>query len=133
MEEGFTCRDGELSVLLGRQTLNVPPGETVTVARGVIHRFFNATARPVRFRIEVSPGNRDFGDSLIILQGLANDGLTNRKSIPKQPAPMGLVAELGDIWSPFPLSLLNPVVRPFAARARKQGMLQELRRHYCPS
>ena len=131
-EETFICQEGELSVLVAPRTVKLRPGETVTVPKGVTHRFFNDTAQNIRFRIEIAPGNRDFEDGLIILYGLANDGLTNNKSVPKNLAHLGLVSELGDLNLPFPMSLLHIILQPITARARKQGVLDDLRRRYCP-
>ena len=82
--EIFTAIDGELGVKLGkslRKILN--PGESYTVGPNLIHGFFNPTDREIKFKSDINTGHQGFENSLRILYGLAEDGQTNDKGIPK--------------------------------------------------
>lgn len=128
--EAFTAVDGELGVEVEGETFTLQPGESTTVAVGVKHRFFNPTDRPIRFTVKLEPGSHAFEQSLRILYGLARDGKTNARGIPTKMAHLALLAEMSDTRATGILSLVWPLLRWAARRARKKGVDKELIRQY---
>ena len=72
-EETYRVLDGTLDVFLDDQWHAVPPGESVTVPRGAVHGFRNASAAPVRFLNVHRPALR-FEEHLEMIDRLARAG-----------------------------------------------------------
>ncbi|WP_276955114.1 cupin domain-containing protein [Allomeiothermus silvanus] len=129
-DETFTAVRGTLGLRVGGKELRLEPGESTTAQRGTVHNFFNPSQESVTFRVELTPGHRGFEGSLIIGYGLADDGLTDAKSIPKNLVHTALLLEMSDMRFPGLMGLLMPVLRLMAAYARGRGVEQELLRKY---
>ena len=67
--------DGHLTVQVGGSILVLEAGESAVAPAGAAHSFRNTSRHPVRFRVEVTPGDRGYERSLQVLHGLAADGL----------------------------------------------------------
>lgn len=59
------------------------PGEKITIQKGEAHRFYNSSNQPIKFNLQFTPGHTGAENMLRILYGLACDGMTNKKGIPK--------------------------------------------------
>lgn len=129
--ETFTALSGNLGLKLGRKTLILHPGESFAVPIGTIHNFFNPGAEMIRFRIRFDPGFEGFDQMIRILYGLARDGKTNRRGIPKSLAAIAIAGELGDTQLPGLWKVVAPLFRLIAARARRRGFEEELLNTYC--
>ncbi|WP_158267535.1 cupin domain-containing protein [Adhaeribacter arboris] len=129
--EKFTALQGNLGVKAGGKTIILNPGETFTVPIGMVHCFFNPGPETIRFNIVLSPGFAGFEYMLRILYGMARDGQTNKKGLPKSLALTALIAEIGDTSLPGIFVLLAPLLKSLAARARKRGEEQRLMNTYC--
>jgi hypothetical protein len=70
--------------------------------------FFNPTDKEIKFKVEITPGHEGFENSLRILYGMAADGLTNKKSIPKSFKHIALIACISDMNAPGLLTPLFP-------------------------
>ena len=80
--ETFTAIDGEAGVGLGRIKKRIlEPGNSCTVEHNNLHYFFNPTEKEIKFKTEIKPGHEGFENSLRILYGLAEDGLTKEAYI----------------------------------------------------
>lgn len=131
-DETFTCVAGTLGLQVGTTTLSVTPGQSATAKAGEVHRFFNPSAEhPVTFNVLVDPGSRGFERMLQVAYGLAADGLTNAKGVPKNAFHTALLVRWGDTNMPGLLSLLEPVLRWLATRAERNGTAQSLLDRYC--
>jgi quercetin dioxygenase-like cupin family protein len=129
--ERFEVVEGEIGVQLGRDRHRLGPGQDLQVPAGVPHRFFNATDTRARFRVELTPGHDGFEDTLRIAYGLAADGLTDARGMPRHPTHLALLMEMGDTTVAGPAALLVPLFRRIARRARARGVEAELVRRYC--
>ncbi|MEO8066722.1 MAG: cupin domain-containing protein [Flavobacteriales bacterium] len=130
--ETFTALNGELVVGLGKKgTRMLKPGESYTVAPMVIHRFFNAGKEEIKFNVKVTPGQTGLEQSLRIVYGLATDGLTNKDPIPKNLKHMAVVVCMSDMNIPGPMSVLYPLLKYMAKRAKASGAEQQLIDRYC--
>jgi quercetin dioxygenase-like cupin family protein len=130
--ETFAPLDGEVGVGLGRnETKILKPGESHTVEPNTLHYWFNPSGREIKFRIEIKPGHEGFENSLRILYGMAADGLTDKKGIPRSIKDLALVANMSDMNIPGFFTLIFPVLKLIAKRAIRSGYEQELINRYC--
>jgi quercetin dioxygenase-like cupin family protein len=86
--ETFEVISGELSMKSGRDSIVAQAGDVVTVAPGQVHKFWNATAYPVRFRCTVAPA-RQFEQFIETMFALAADGKLSKRGM---PSPLRLAA-----------------------------------------
>jgi quercetin dioxygenase-like cupin family protein len=131
--ETFTCLKGELHIRADKKIIVLEPGESFIIKPGVVHRPFNPTERSIRFRVEITPGFKGFEYMLPILFGLAADGKTNSKGIPTDFSALALLMDMGDTHFTGIASLMNPVIKFVAGRARKKGLEQQLIKKYQPA
>lgn len=129
--ERFMVDEGVLSAQSGKRSLVLRAGESELVPARVVHRWFNVSDSPVRVRVELRPGNEGFEAALRIAYGLASDGLTTARSIPKNMLHMALLVQLSDTRVAGPMRALNPLFLRLAGVARRRGIEAELRRRYC--
>jgi len=130
--ETFTAIDGELGIKLGKKnTRMLKPGESYTVEPMALHSFFNPGDKEIKFNVKMHPGHTGFENSIRIIYGLAGEGLTNNKSIPKSIKHMAIVVCMSDMNVPGVLSYLYPVLKHLAKKAKENGEEQRLIDKYC--
>lgn len=66
-----------------------------------------------------------------IFYGLAADGLTDKKGKPKNFAHLAVALSISDSNAPGWMSLLSPIIRIVARRAKKDGTEKWLLDTYC--
>lgn len=123
-DEHFECLDGELSLEVDKRIIVLQPGQTATAPRRSVHRFFNTSAEPARFRVTITPGQPGFEQVLKIVYGLAADGLLNAKGQPRKFWQIGTIVELSDTNLPGIFRLLQPLLRRSARRALADGRFE---------
>lgn len=128
--ERFTVEEGEFGAQIGRRRLALHAGESELVRPRVVHRWFNASDRPVRVRLELRPGNEGFERALRIIYGLASDGLTNSAGIPKSLLHLAVLAQMGDTRLAGLKRPLNLLFGLLALVAHRRGVDAELARRY---
>jgi quercetin dioxygenase-like cupin family protein len=129
--EKFECVEGVLYVQVQKSVKKLNIGESVTVPAGTAHRFFNKADDPVRFHITLVPGSTGMENFIKIFYGLATDGLTDKKGKPKNFAHLAVALTLSDSNASGWMSLLSPIIRMEAKRAKKNGTEQWLLDKYC--
>ena len=130
--ETFTAMDGDLGLKLGKKgTKILRAGESHTVEPMSLHGFFNPTDKEIKFNVKLSPGHTGLENSLRILYGLAADGLTNNKSIPKRLKHAAIIVCMSDMNVPGLLTLLYPLLKRMANKAKTDGEEQKLIDKYC--
>lgn len=95
------------------------------------HRFFNDTNEDIIFHVLLNPGSIGFENSLRITYGLANDGLTNKKSVPKSLFHLAVVAKIGDSNLTGAIGMITPLLDLLYRKAKKNGIEEKLIRKYC--
>src|SRR5579862_6542688 len=80
-EERFTVLAGAIRMMVAGTSRSAAEGETVVVAPGVAHNWWNDGAADARVRVEFWPAldTETFFETFF---GLARDGKTNRKGMP---------------------------------------------------
>jgi len=131
-DETFTVVDGVLGIQLGKEIIHLKKGESATAPVGSLHRFFNPSAtEKVVFNVLLEPGSEGFERTLQVAYGLARDGRTSPKGIPKSLHHMALIIQWSDTNLPGVFSRLEPMMRWLAQRAIRKGMDKELIAEYC--
>lgn len=128
--EEFTAIEGTLSIGLPKRQLHLQPGEKAVAERNQLHGFYNAGTTPIRFAVKLVPGTTGFEKGLAIAYGLASDGLTNKKGIPKKMDHLALLLDLTNTRLPGFIAFITPLLLWRASRARQKGVLQELEKRY---
>lgn len=129
--ETFIVWEGELGLMHKGKKIILAAGEKIIIEKGEPHCFFNPTNSPVKFQVRFNPGHEGAENMLRILYGMAADGATDKKGIPKSLSTIALLGELGDTTLTGMYSLLNPLLKRLAVRARKAGMEKFLVNKYC--
>ncbi|MFM6925791.1 MAG: cupin domain-containing protein [Ferruginibacter sp.] len=130
--ETFTALEGRLGLKSAAGRVRIlQPGETYAVLPGQVHSFFNPGEKEIKFNIKITPGHTGFENSLRILYGLAGDGLTNKRSVPKSITHVAIIGSLSDSYLPGIMRLLSPVFNLLARRAKKSGLEKKLIDQYC--
>ena len=129
--EHYTVTSGEFGVRIAKDSFVLKPGESAVAPTMAVHRWVNNTGQTASVRIELRPGNTGFERSLQIAYGLARDGLSNRKGVPKSLVHTALLIELSDTNVPGFISFIAPLLRVIAKRARRKGIERELVERYC--
>ena len=129
--EKFEVTEGTLFLQVGKEKKVLQIGESVTVPKGKPHKFYNITNDKVKFRITLQPGHVGMENFIKILYSLAQDGLTDKKGKPKKFAHLASILVMSDTYASGIMSLLSPIVRAVARRAKKDGTEKWLLDKYC--
>lgn len=129
-DEHFTVVQGRLTVRVDGVDRELGPGEEATVPAGTSHCFRNDSAAPVLFHVELSPGHEGFEKALQAGYGLAADGRTNKRSVPRNLLEAAVLLEWSDMAMPGLLTVLERPLNMLARIARRRGVDRRLERRY---
>mgnify|MGYP001158034663 CR=1 FL=1 len=130
--ETFTAIEGELGIKLEKREIKIlKEGETYTVEPMSVHGFFNPSDKEIKFNVKLSPGHTGFENSLRIIYGLAEDGLTDKNTIPKSIKHSAIVLCMSDMNLPGIFTWMFPLLKLIAKRAKASGEEQKLMDKYC--
>lgn len=128
--EKFECLEGVLGVQAGKEVHQLKPGESVTAEPLVNHRFFNSSNAMTRFQVELRPASKGFEQSLQVAYGLARDGETNSKGLPKSALALSWLFEISESNLPGWRSIFEFILRCQAAKAKRIGLDKKLIEKY---
>jgi len=129
--ETFEVKEGVLYLQVGKDKKILNLGESITVPAGTHHRFYNEADNTVKFQITLQPGYTGMENFIKILYGLASDGLADKNGKPKNFAHLAVALIMSDSNAPGWMSLLSPIIRRVAKRAKKDGTEKWLLDTYC--
>jgi len=128
----LTAIEGRLGLRLGKNEIKyLEPGESHTVAPMSLHSFFNPLKTEIRFHVSIKPGHQGFENALRILYGMAEDGLTNHKSIPRSLRHVAILIEMSDMSRPGLFTWISPILSIIARWAKRKGEDKVLIDRYC--
>lgn len=129
--EVFDVIQGVLGIQYGKEIMSLKAGESATVPLNVVHRFFNPSPdKTVKFRTTIKPA-RHFEEMIRIAYGLANDGRTNKKGMPKSIWDLSILFEKGESYLPtLPLRIQKGLFGLLAYIARLKGRDKALLKYY---
>lgn len=128
--ERFDCLEGHLNVQLNKQIVTLSPGENATAYPLVNHRFFNASDKPCKFTVEIRPASRGFEQSLQVAYGLARDGKSNSKGLPKDKYALSWLFMISESNLRGWRSVFESILRANARKAIKKGIDKTLIKEY---
>src|ERR1700741_2307899 len=82
--ETFEVLKGSLEVGKGKNIRHLKQGDIATIKPNEKHYYHNVSNEECIITVTLSPGNKNFENSLFILKGLAKDGLTSDAGTPKK-------------------------------------------------
>lgn len=129
--ETFELLKGTLEVGLNNQVHQLKKGDIVTVKPNVKHYFNNISKDECLIKVTVSPGNKNFENALLILKGLAKDGLASAAGTPKKLSDLALFIYLNNSKMVGLQKIAEPLFNYLATNAIKRGRLNELELKYC--
>ena len=91
--EEFEVLEGRLDLRVGEDQLVLGSGESAMLPLGTPHRFWNSSNEPAAFEAEIGPA-RKMEQSLRAMVGLAVDGKTNKRGVPRNIFELALLYEL---------------------------------------
>lgn len=121
-EETFEVLEGSVRIRIGGEDILAVPGQTYVVAPGTAHRIVNHTPATAHLYSTLRPAMRS-DELLQTMWGLASDGLTSERGIPKllQAAASGMYFR-GELYlAGPPLWLQDLVFRLLAPLGRARG------------
>jgi mannose-6-phosphate isomerase-like protein (cupin superfamily) len=128
--ETFTAIKGTLGVVLRGKKIYLTPGESLTIPLQTPHYFFNDNKETVVCNIKLQPGHPGFEKGIAIAYGLAGEGRSSKKGVPKSVTHLALIMMITDTHPAGVLGLLKPVFRRLANRARRKGVERALLERY---
>lgn len=129
--ETFEILKGELEVGKGKDIHHLEQGDTATIQLNEKHYYHNVSGEECIIRVTLSPGNKNFENSLFILKGLAKDGLASAAGTPKKFSDLVLFIYLSNSRMVGVQKIAGPIFNWFARAAIKKGHLNELVQKYC--
>lgn len=129
--ETFTAVKGILGLQLRKETIFLKPGEHYVVPIGEVHNFFNPGKEEIAFTIKFTPGHEGMEYALRIAYGLATEGLSDNKGMPKNLIAAALIMEMADSYPTGFFSVLKPFFSFLARKAKKKGVDKALILKYC--
>jgi len=128
--ETFEVLEGTLEVGKGENVYQLHKGDITTIAPNEKHYYHNTSTAECIITATVSPGNKNFEDSLFILIGLANDGLASNAGTPKKFLDLVIFVYLSNSRMVGFQKAAEPVFAYFAKAAVKNGRLNTLIKRY---
>lgn len=106
-------------------------GETATVPKGTLHRFWNPTDEDMTFTVRGDADSEGFEKGLYIWYGLARDGKVRADGIASNPLHVAVIMYMQDTWLPGRgFWLMSPIFALLYRMARWTGIETELVRRY---
>jgi quercetin dioxygenase-like cupin family protein len=134
LTERFRVVSGRLEALLGGERKSLEEGAVVTIAPGTVHDWWNAGDEEARVLVDVEPARR-FEIMITTLFGLANDGKSNDKGLPR-PTQLALIArEFADVirFTKPPAAIQAALFAPLALIGRARGQRAYYPRYLQPA
>jgi quercetin dioxygenase-like cupin family protein len=129
--ETFEILKGTLEVGKGKDVHQLKQGDIVTIQPNEKHYYHNVSNEECIVKATLSPGNKNFENSLFILKGLAKDGLASVAGTPKKFSDLALFVYLNNSRMVGFQKIAEPIFNYVAKAAIKKGRLNELIQKYC--
>jgi quercetin dioxygenase-like cupin family protein len=129
--ETFEILKGTLEVGKGKAIHHLKQGDIVTIMPNEKHYYHNVSKEECIIKATLSPGNKNFENSLFILKGLANNGLASAAGTPGKFSDLALFIYLNNSKMVGFQKVAAPIFNWAARVAIKKGHLNELIQKYC--
>jgi quercetin dioxygenase-like cupin family protein len=129
--ETFEILKGALEVGKGKDIHQLKQGDIATIKPNEKHYYHNVSNEECIIKAILNPGNKNFENSLLILKGLAKDGLASDAGTPRKFSDLTLFVYLNNSKMVGFQKIAGPIFNFFAKAAIKNGHLNELLQKYC--
>jgi quercetin dioxygenase-like cupin family protein len=129
--ETFEVLKGTLEVGKDKDIHHLKQGNIATIVPNEKHYYHNVSNEECIITTTISPGNKDFENSLFILKGLAKDGLASNAGTPKKFSDLVVFVYLSNSRMIGFQKVAEPIFNFFAKAAIQNGHLHELIQKYC--
>lgn len=129
--EKFEVVEGKLHLKVDKEKHILIPGNQVVVPPKTPHKFYIPENNKVRFRTSFEPGDPRMENFVKIMFSLADDNLVNSKGAPRKFSHLASLMVMSDQYATGFLSLLDPILRRAAKKAKENGTEQWLLNRYC--
>ena len=129
--ETFEVLKGTLEVGHNSQVQQLKKGDIATIKPNEKHYFHNISNDECLIKVTVSPNNKNFENALLILKGLAREGLVSASGVPKKLSDLALFIYLNNSRMVGIQKITEPLFDYFARKAIRNGRLKELELKYC--
>ena len=129
--ETFEVLKGTLEVGHNNQVQQLKKGDIATIKPNEKHYFHNISNDECLIKVTVSPNNKNFENALLILKGLAREGLVSASGVPKKLSDLALFIYLNNSRMVGIQKITEPLFDYFARKAIRNGRLKELELKYC--
>lgn len=130
-DETFVVVEGVLTLKVGKEIRQLLAGQKLTVNAGSVHRFSNECDAPVIFTTVIVPGSPGFERALRILYGLAEDGATDKKGMPRNLLVLSAISAISDMHPAGAGRLMAPLFLLLNRIAQSFGFHDKLVARYC--
>ncbi|MDR3696189.1 cupin domain-containing protein [Mucilaginibacter sp.] len=124
--ETFEVLQGTLEVGKGKEIYHLKQGDKATIEPNEKHYFHNVSNAECVINVTLSPGNKNFENSLLIYKGLTKDSLASAAGTPKKFSDLVLFVYLNNSKMVGLQKVAEPIFDFFAKKAIKRGHLNEL-------
>ncbi|MFC0518264.1 cupin domain-containing protein [Mucilaginibacter angelicae] len=129
--ETFEVLKGTLEVGKGKNIHYLKQGDMATIMPNEKHYYHNIAKEECIIKVTLSPGNKNFENSLFILKGLAKDGLASEAGTPRKFSDLVIFIYLSNSKMIGLQKIAEPIFNFFAKVAIKKGHLNKLIQKYC--
>jgi quercetin dioxygenase-like cupin family protein len=129
--ETFTVLQGTLQVGKGKHILHLQQGDVAIINPNEKHYYHNVSNEECVVTTTIDPGNKNFENALLILKGLAKDGLASDAGTPRKFSDLVLFVYLSNSRMIGFQKIAEPLFNFFAKAAIKEGQLKKLIQKYC--
>ena len=128
--EYYEVLEGELKMQVGKEIKTLRKGDYVLIPIKTVHRYFNETNQPVKFKVVIQPGNIGYQLLVTVLNGLARDGKVSKNGLPGNWLVRGYLSVASGSNVPGLLSWLQPLLNWLYKLAVKKGIDKQLLAKY---
>jgi len=128
--EKFHVIEGELTLGMDGKAVKVYTGQDTVATKGVMHKFYNTSDKPVSFLVRIEPA-RSFEKTIRCAYGLMNTGQSSPDGMPKNPWHLFLIRDYSDSYlQGLPGFFQEPLINALAKIAQWKGADKDLEPFY---
>ncbi len=124
--EKFHVVEGDLTIGMEGKAVPLTSGEDTIAPKGLMHKFYNASSKPVTFIVKIVPA-RSFEKTIRSAYGLMNTGQSTAEGFPKNPWHLFLILGYSDSYlQGLPGIIQEPLIGALSKIAQWRGFDKDL-------
>lgn len=128
--EKFHVIEGDLTIGMEGKAVPITVGTDTLAHRGLMHRFYNRSSKPVTFLVKIEPA-RSFEKTIRAAYGLMGTGQSSPDGMPKNPWHLFLILGYSDSYlQGAPGFIQEPLIKALSKIAQWKGFDKDLEPFY---